>query len=353
MKIVTFGYPSRIGALMNEVQVIDLNLAYAGYTARRENETRPYAKADSCLPSNLAEFIAAGRSAIDVAMEVIDFVVQNRNDVRGPSGEKIIHPLGEVKLTPPLPSLSSRILCLYGNFVKHMAGARRVLFGDAPSEDKVARHLRETPISGFYKLPQCVVGHDEPVHVPQWVKLFDYETELAAYVGKKGKNVTPDEAKEMVVGYSCLFDWSIRDQMLVVGNEQFDPSPLHFAFQKNVVGASLGPCLVVDEISDPYNLNVETKVNGFVRQSFNTGEMVFKFHEIISHITRFIALYPGDIITSGTGQGTGLDSSKPVKEGATRPGQLKVDASLFLKDNDIVEGSIEGIGTLRNPVHFS
>jgi 2-keto-4-pentenoate hydratase/2-oxohepta-3-ene-1,7-dioic acid hydratase in catechol pathway len=152
----------------------------------------------------------------------------------------------------------------------------------------------------------------------------------------------------MIVGYACFNDWCIRDPHLVIDAVDFDEGVLSFAFQKNASGASLGPYLAIDETDDPYSLKMETRVNGQVRQSGLTGEMVFKLDEIVAYLSKYITLYPGDIITPGTCAGTAFDSSRLLPESEWQPGKLKVESSLFLKDNDVVEVEIEGLGVLRN-----
>jgi 2-keto-4-pentenoate hydratase/2-oxohepta-3-ene-1,7-dioic acid hydratase in catechol pathway len=347
MKLVNFGHPARIGALTAGDLLVDLNLAYAARAAREEGETRPYAKADAFLPANLLAFLTAGRPAIDAARQVIGYLAAHPG-IAGPSGEAITCKSSAVKIGAPLPSMGTRIFCGGGNYVRHLSGVRALWKGQNQSDEEWVRFIREKPFWGFYKLPQTVVGPEAPVHIPGWVQAFDYEIEIAAFVGKEGKNVSREEAAEMIVGYSVLNDWCIRDPHLIIGAEDFDEGVLSFAWQKNASGASLGPYLSIDEIADPNTLKMETKVNGQLRQSGVTGEMVFKLDEIVAYISKYVTLYPGDIITPGTCAGTAFDSSRLLPESEWRRGKLKVDNALFLKDKDLVEGSIEGLGVLRN-----
>jgi 2-keto-4-pentenoate hydratase/2-oxohepta-3-ene-1,7-dioic acid hydratase in catechol pathway len=347
MKIVCFGPHARIGALTDSDTVIDLNVAYAA-CANRDGDPRPYARADAILPSNLAEFLHAGRPAIEAAKSTIAWHEKLRNGIEGPAGEKVVARRSELNILAPLPSMSSRIFCGGGNYVRHLSGVRKLWKGQHLSDEEWTRFIREKPFWGFYKLPQTVVGPNAPVAIPNWVQAFDYELEIAAYIGKRGKNVSREEARDMIVGYACFNDWCIRDPHLVIGAEDFDEGVLSFAFQKNASGASLGPYLVIEEIKDPYGLKMETKVNGSIRQSGMTGEMVFKLDEIVAHLSKYLTLYPGDIITPGTCAGTAFDSSRLLPESEWKPGQLKVDAALFLKDKDVVEAGIQGLGVLRN-----
>ena len=127
-----------------------------------------------------------------------------------------------------------------------------------------------------------------PSPIPNWVQAFDYELEIAAYIGKRGKNVSREEAREMIVGYACFNDWCIRDPHLVIGAEDFDEGVLSFAFQKNASGASLGPYLAIDEDQGSLQPKMETKVNGSIRQSGLTGEMVFKLDEIVAYLSKYL-----------------------------------------------------------------
>jgi 2-keto-4-pentenoate hydratase/2-oxohepta-3-ene-1,7-dioic acid hydratase in catechol pathway len=348
MKIVTFGPHARIGALVDGDLVVDLNLAFAAKAHREGAEARPYAMADAFLPANLAEFLTAGRPAIDAALDVIDWQSKSRDKILGPSAEKVVFKFSELQILAPLPSLSSRIFCGGGNYVRHLSGVRKLWKGQHLSDEEWIRFIREKPFWGFYKLPHTVVGPDAPVPIPSWVQAFDYELEIAAYIGKPGKNVSQEAAREMIVGYSCFNDWCIRDPHLIIGATDFDEGVLSFAFQKNASGASLGPYLAIDEVQDPYALKMETKVNGAVRQAGVTGEMVFQLEEIVAYLSKYLMLYPGDIITPGTCAGTAFDSSRLLPESEWQPGKLKVDDALFLKHNDVVEAGIEGLGVLRN-----
>jgi 2-keto-4-pentenoate hydratase/2-oxohepta-3-ene-1,7-dioic acid hydratase in catechol pathway len=348
MKIVSFGPQARIGALVDGDSVIDLNLAFAANAHHQDRDARPYAKANAFLPAGLTDFLAAGRPAIVAAKNMIDWHAKSGDDIVGPSGEKVIAKSSELEILAPLPSMSSRIFCGGGNYVRHLSGVRKLWKGQHLSDEEWIRFIREKPFWGFYKLPQTVVGPDAPVSIPNWVQAFDYELEIAAYIGKQGKNVSREEAREMIVGYSCFNDWCIRDPHLVIGAEDFDEGVLSFAFQKNASGASIGPYLAIDEIKDPYSLKMETRVNGSIRQSGMTGEMVFKLDEIVAYLSKYLTLYPGDIITPGTCAGTAFDSSRLLPESEWKTGKLKVDSALFLKDKDLVEAGIEGLGVLRN-----
>lgn len=333
--------------------IIDLNLAFARYSVEKMGETRPYARANADLPEKLGDFLVAGPRAIESASETCEFILQRlgRDDC-GPGGEKTVYKLNEVVLgAPPLPSLSSRIFCAWQNFPSHVQKALANREGVISSIEEIASGIRARIPYGFYKLPQTVVGNGQLVNVPRWVRFLDYELELAAFVGREGRNVPAKEAHGLIVGFSCFYDWSVRDEIMVVGSEPLDRNPLNFALRKNIPGASMGPYLVIDENIDPYELRIKTRVNGQLRQNGSTTEMVKKFEDFIVHLSRFITLYPGDIIVSGTPAGTAYDSTK-FSHTKNKGGVKAFDDSRFLKEGDVVEGTIERIGTLTSTIHF-
>jgi 2-keto-4-pentenoate hydratase/2-oxohepta-3-ene-1,7-dioic acid hydratase in catechol pathway len=367
LKIATFGQQRRIGAVLeNDHMLADLNLSYAAYLVTRK-EAKPQERANAALPSSLLGFLTSSSVSVKVAEELLEnFILPSiRKGIPplGPSGEKIVFRLpDEADLTfPPLPSLASRIFCAAMNFPSHNFSLQRSRGTTTTTLEEMAKEMKGKQIYGFCKYPQTVVGNDAVVNVPKWIRFLDYEMELAAYIGKeaggiidgKPSPVTREEARDMIVGYSCFNDWSMRDEILIVGYEPLDHNTLNFTLRKNVSGASLGPYLVIDKRLDPYSLKVTTRVNGGVRQNGSLSEMVSTFEELIVYLSRFITLRPGDIITSGTMAGTAIDSSKQRQEPLAN-GEVRVlDDSFFLKEGDLVEGTISGIGTLRNRVHFA
>ncbi len=153
----------------------------------------------------------------------------------------------------------------------------------------------------------------------------DYECELAVIIGKGGRYIDADAALDHVAGYTCFNDISIRDWQR--HTSQFIPG-------KNFprTGA-LGPWMVTkDEIPDPHNLAIKTRLNGKVLQDANTSQLIFRIPELIAYISSFTTIAPGDIIATGTPAGVGFARNPPI----------------FMKAGDVVEVDIEGIGVLRN-----
>jgi 2-keto-4-pentenoate hydratase/2-oxohepta-3-ene-1,7-dioic acid hydratase in catechol pathway len=169
-----------------------------------------------------------------------------------------------------------------------------------------------------------VIGPGGPIVVPDWVGRVDYEAELLVVLGKGGRNVPESEAMGLVAGYTVFNDVTARD---VQKGLQAKKHPWFLGKSMDTFGP-MGPYLVTaDEVPDPHALGVRLTVNGETRQDGRTSDMVFKIPYLIAFLSRWFALEPGDVIATGTPPGVG-----PIVPG------------------DVVEASVEGIGTLRNPV---
>ena len=171
----------------------------------------------------------------------------------------------------------------------------------------------------FNKSPNCIIGPYDDVVIPKESNSLDHEVEIAVVIGKKAKYVNEKNAQDYILGYCICNDISERDWQKNRGGQ----------WVKGKSGDTfgpLGPYLVTkDEIEDPFNLNLSLDLNGKRRQTGNTKLMIFNFNFLISHITQFITLMPGDLITTGTPSGVGMGMTPPeyLKEGAQM--KLKVD----------------------------
>jgi 2-keto-4-pentenoate hydratase/2-oxohepta-3-ene-1,7-dioic acid hydratase in catechol pathway len=333
MRLVVYG-PNRLGCLLEDGSIIDLNLAYTALLDRR-GVARPYAHACSQLPADLLGFIKEGDPAIRAAEEAVSFV--GGGGVEGPRGERLVFNPGEVKVRAPLPSFASRIAMAGANFYDHTAGAYSMIRGVKVTVEDIKRDVEEgrAPPWGFWKCARNVIGPDEPVIYPARTERLDYEVEVAAIIGKKGKDIPEDEAMNYVFGYTILNDISARDQANDRG----------FFLAKNFdTSAPMGPCIVTaDEVGDPHTLGMRLKINGVTRQDGSMRDMIRRFPFWISYLTRDMTIYPGDIICGGTCAGTAIDTSPRDAEGRTRPDN-------FIKPGDVIEAWVENIGVLRNPV---
>jgi 5-oxopent-3-ene-1,2,5-tricarboxylate decarboxylase/2-hydroxyhepta-2,4-diene-1,7-dioate isomerase len=227
-------------------------------------------------------------------------VIEQWKDIPGliQKGEKLFKEeflsFFEVKkpvLTAPVIR-ESKIICLGKNYVEH---ARET--GSEPSEEPII----------FGKFTDCVISHDDDIIYPDFATRIDPEVELAVVIGKQGKEVKKREAMDYVFGYTIANDVTERD---LQSKDKKKSWP--WLRSKNFDTAMpLGPWIVSkDEIKDPHNLNIELSVNGMVRQNGNTKDMIFKIDELISFISRYLTLYPGDIISTGTVAGIA-----PIKRG--------------------------------------
>jgi 2-keto-4-pentenoate hydratase/2-oxohepta-3-ene-1,7-dioic acid hydratase in catechol pathway len=180
----------------------------------------------------------------------------------------------------------------------------------------------------FAKFPNAIIGPNEPIRFRRSDSTeVDYECELAAIIGTRTRDVAVDRALEVVFGYTVCNDVSARDAQFSDG--QFSRAKSFDSF------CPLGPAIVTaDEIPDPQDLAIRTRLNGQTVQDSTTGQMIFSVAELISYLSRFMTLEPGDVIATGTPAGVGM---------ARRP-------PLYLDDGDVIEVEVDGIGILSNPV---
>jgi 2-keto-4-pentenoate hydratase/2-oxohepta-3-ene-1,7-dioic acid hydratase in catechol pathway len=329
MKIVLFGPERRIGAWRGD-KIIDLNRALASYLREQRGDANAQAHADDRIPSRLESFIALGKVAIEDAQRAIEHATKSGAD-------GVVHDASRVKLHAPWPE--RRLACVGGNYAAHLAGmwaGRPGVTGDLAQITQMARGEGQW---GFWKNPHEVAGPDEDIPYPRRTKRFDYEGEVAILIGKRGKNIPADRIDEYVWGVTLFHDWSIRDG----GSSGPQGRPISYNLAKNFDGsASMGPCIVVGEV-DHRNVNVETRINGEVRQSYNSNEMIWPFGEVLEFLSRDFTFVPGDVIAGGTSAGTAADMSRRQTEGAKSP-------NLFLKIGDAVELSSPQIGRLSNRI---
>lgn len=220
-------------------------------------------------------------------------------------------PLSEVTLQPPLPD-ARRVFCAGVNYDEH--------------RHETGRSKTENPVI-FMRFAEAQVAHGQPMVKPRESDLFDYEGELAVIIGKGGRRIARETALSHIAGYSCYNDGSIRDYQR--HTHQFTPG-------KNWDGTgAFGPWMVTaDEIADPTKLTLVTRLNGQIVQESTTDMMIFDIPALISYISTWTTLHPGDVIATGTPGGVGDKRTPP----------------LYMKDGDVAEVSISSVGVLRNPI---
>ena len=214
----------------------------------------------------------------------------------------------------PVVSAPQKILCIGLNYTDHI------------NETGLESRPGFPPV--FCKYANALTAHKEAIHLPAGGSQFDYEAELVIVMGKRAKNVRTEEALSYVFGYACGNDFSCRD---------FQFSSTQWTLGKTCDGfAPVGPYVVTAEAVDPNRPNIASYVNGERRQNSNTAYMIYSCAEIISYLSRFVTLMPGDLIYTGTPSGVILGMPK--------------DQQVWLKPGDHVEVEIEGLGKLNNPL---
>jgi len=256
------------------------------------------------LPERLEEFIAMGEIAMKTAEELL-----MKTDSR--HVESFTVPLSKVSLLAPIEA-PPKIVCLGLNYRDHA--------------DETNATIPKEPII-FMKPRTAIIGPNEQIIKPNFVKQLDYEGELAIIIGRKCKNVPVSEAKKHVFGYTILNDVSARE--IQFGDKQWTRGKSFDTF------APIGPYITTEaQLKDTSNLTVRTWVNSELRQNGTTRKMVFNVNEIINHMSRVMTLDPCDIIATGTPSGVGM-AMKPQE---------------WLNKGDVVRIEIEGIGVLENTV---
>ena len=224
-----------------------------------------------------------------------------------------VHKVEELELLAPLPN-PPKIICLAFNYYDHAKDA-----GLTPSDEPVIFMKPRTTLNSPYSNIVC----------PSFVKRLDYEAEIAAIIGKDTKKASIDQSVDSIFGYMILHDVSARD--IQFKDKQFTRGKSIDTF------APCGPWITTkDEISDPQNLEIITKVNGELRQKSSSVNMVIPIKKILSSLSSIMTMEEGDIISTGTPAGVAMSMKEPK----------------YLKDGDIVEISIENLGTIRNKVVF-
>ena len=222
-------------------------------------------------------------------------------------------PLADIRLLKPIPD-PGKILCVGVNYP------------DRAAEYKDNSERPKYP-SIFVRFPASLVAHEEPIVRPPESKQLDYEGEVALVIGRRARRIAEDDAPSCAMGYTICNEGTIRDWLR---HGKFNVTP-----GKNFdATGSLGPWIVTaDEIgADP--LRLTTRVNGEIRQEDTTDRMIFSMAFLISYISRFCTLEPGDIIVTGTPTGAGA----------------RFDPPRYLIPGDLVEVEVSRIGTLRNRV---
>jgi len=298
MKLVTYRKNDieRIGAVM-DASVVDL-CAAAQQLLR------------TSLPTTMLGFIEAGPAALDIARETL----RGARDAKG-----ISEPLAGIRLCAPIPQMRKNVFCVGRNYKAHIeegarAQGRQVVFPTVPEF--------------FSKPPTTVIGNGDDIELDtRSTKQLDYEVELAIVIGTKARNLTEQDALRSVFGYTVVNDVSARDAQRAHGQ--------WFKGKSMDTYCPIGPWIVTaDEFGKPSGHRLTLRVNGSTRQDSNTSDMLFSCEQILASLSCGLTLHPGDMIATGTPSGVALGMTPQV----------------WLKNGDLVEAEVEGIGVLQNRV---
>jgi 2-keto-4-pentenoate hydratase/2-oxohepta-3-ene-1,7-dioic acid hydratase in catechol pathway len=297
---------ARIGALLPDDRIVDLQ---TGYAARGGSDGR--------MPAEMIAFFEGGKATRELGDEVLQFAAESlrRGDrPRDAAGHPVVIDATDVKLLAPVPR-PTRIRD-YLTYSAH-AGGSGLRLPDA-----------------FYEMPICykcnpftVIGPDEELLWPAYTDQLDYELELGFYIGKEGRNLSPEQAAEHIAAITIFNDVSARDIQMREMSLTIGPS------KGKDFCTAMGPCAVTPDELDEYNIGMRARVNGEVWSEGTSKGRQFSFAEVAAWASYCETIYPGEFMAVGTvGGGCGLELNRWIKPG------------------DLVELEAEGIGVLRNRV---
>ncbi|HEY4089148.1 MAG TPA: fumarylacetoacetate hydrolase family protein [Bryobacteraceae bacterium] len=213
----------------------------------------------------------------------------------------------------PCVARPSKLICIGLNYAKHAKESNM----DTPKEPVV-----------FFKATSSIIGPNDTVIIPKNSRKSDWEVELAVVIGKKASYVSEADAMSHLAGYCLHNDYSEREWQLERGGQWVKGKSCD-------TFAPLGPFLATpDEIKDPHNLNLWLKRNNVTRQNSNTSDLIFNIPTLISYLSQFMSLLPGDVISTGTPEGVGHGCKPPE----------------YMADGDVIELGIEGLGTSKQSI---
>jgi 2-keto-4-pentenoate hydratase/2-oxohepta-3-ene-1,7-dioic acid hydratase in catechol pathway len=293
---------ARLGAVLGDAEIVDLRAALADALAAAGEPDR----SAETVPSDMTAFLARGEASLVAAARALAFAA-------APGREALRRPLAGVELLAPVPR-PGKIVGVgrnYGEHAREVGGPRQ----DAPRI--------------FFKPASSVAPPGCAVRVPAAVRKPDWEAELAVVIGRAARDVPEARALEHVAGYTVLDDVSAREF-------QFDISPPQTSFAKGMDGfCPMGPWIATpEEVGEPWALQVRCWLNGEPVQDGNTRDMVFPVPALISYLSRFMTLEPGDVIATGT----------PAGVGAFR------DPPRWLRSGDRLRMEVERVGVLEHSI---
>ncbi|CAN9513047.1 unnamed protein product [Ophioblennius macclurei] len=255
---------------------------------------------DSSAPSTMKELLELGDKGLECARRALA------------SGRCVLD-RADIHLLPPVLA-PEKVVCVGMNYRDHC------LEQNAP--------IPKEPII-FSKFPSAITGPYDDICLPSESHEVDWEVELAFVIGRRGKHIKEEDALSYVAGFTVANDVSARDWQMKRNGKQWLLGKTFDSF------CPLGPALVTsDAVKDPQNLDVRCVVNGEIVQSSNTNQMIFKTAALVTWVSKFVTLTPGDVFLTGTPPGVGVFRTPPV----------------FLKKGDVVECQIDQLGSIINRV---
>jgi 2-keto-4-pentenoate hydratase/2-oxohepta-3-ene-1,7-dioic acid hydratase in catechol pathway len=309
----------RIGAVEAE-EVWDLRQVYALYLFENERTPRHRELAEHLVPDDMALFIRLNHGRLEEFREALDFVTANREalSVHAAGGAAgLARPLAGTRLLPPVMT-PSKVICCGSSYGEHLEEIGLPV-SDWPQDVKIS----------FLKPPSALIGHGDTLLFPPDSTDWDYENELTIVIGRTCSDVSESEADRFIFGYSIVNDACVRDIPKWTGG--YD-SPRGKACDTL---APFGPWIVPSPYlkGDPNDLHLKTTIDGEVRQDTRTSGLLWPVQRIVAFVSRYIRLFPGDIITTGSSSGNALRGPGP-----------------YLTVGQVVRCEMEGIGVLENTV---
>ncbi|NYT74992.1 fumarylacetoacetate hydrolase family protein [Halomonas sp. QX-2] len=306
MKLITYTTKGvrRVGSLYDSNQVIDLRSALEALL-RQKGQLDAAEQAMFLVPSDMTVLLDRAKGDLSLLREAA-----------ATAGNESLVDHDTLTLEAPIPR-PGKILGVGRNYGAH-AGEGGLLAQDEPRI--------------FAKMPTSVIGTGASIPCPASVNKLDWEVELAVVIGRNMKDIPEPHALEYIAGYTIINDVSAREF-------QFDVKPPQTTFAKSMDGFTpMGPVLLTaDELTDPTNVQLRCWVNDTLMQEGNTSDMIFPVAYILSYLSRFMTLEPGDVIATGTPSGVGCFRDPPM----------------YLTQGDQVRMEIPPIGVLANDVRRS
>ncbi len=295
MRLVTYrqGGIRRTGAMLDDKMIVDLNRASGG-----------------ALPTDMIALLEGGDTAIDASRTALEAARAAAQSGASATGIIMSLDLPGVVLDAPVPR-PGKALAIGLNYRDHA--------------EESGQQLPKHPIV-FSKVSTCITGPDMPIERPQASTSVDWEAEMCFVIGKKGRHIAAANALNHVAGFMCGNDISVRDW-------QFH-NPTWMIGKGFDTHGPTGPWLVTRDEVDASNLDVKCYVNGELRQSSNTRNLIFDVGALIEYLSTAFTLEPGDVVFTGTPSGVGMARKPP----------------LYLKAGDVTRVEITGLGVLENTV---